>query len=161
MTMYYSIYIGEAQVDAPGVDDDGLELSVRVFGMQHPEAPEFPGDNMTGKSNVRHPGYSQWATFCRETGLYELFLDKVSGLMFSHPGCVVIRKEHHERIVKALRDWQVKAVGKVPGWDPTVGVFGAGNPDPKYDGNLARLMWLEWWFRWALKNCKIPALYNR
>lgn len=158
--MSYSIYIGEAQVDVPDTDEGGLELSVRVFDMQHPEAPEFPGDDMTGKSNGRHPGYSQWATFCHETGLHDLFFDEESGLMSSHPGCVVLRKEHHERIAKALRDWQAKAVGKVPGWDPSAEFFGTAKPDPKYDGNLARLMWLGWWFRWALENCKVPAIYN-
>jgi hypothetical protein len=33
-------------------------------------------------------------------------------------------------------------------------------PDPRYDGNLARLRWLEWWVDWALKNCKLPAVGN-
>ena len=36
-----------------------------------PDAPEFPGDEMTGKSNGRHPGYGQWREFCEQVGLEE------------------------------------------------------------------------------------------
>jgi hypothetical protein len=28
------------------------------------------------------------------------------------------------------------------------------------DFHGARLVWLEWWVRWALDNCKVPVIYN-
>ena len=27
--------------------------------------------------------------------------------------------------------------------------------------HMARLIWLDWWVQWALKNCERPAIYNR
>ena len=30
----------------------------------------------------------------------------------------------------------------------------------EYDPILARLIWLEWWMTWALRECKVPAIHN-
>lgn len=167
--MSYDIYIGEAEIDVPD-EDDGNELTVRVRGIAHDDAPSFPGDEMTGNGNSRHPGYSQWADFCRAVGLHDLFFDKtgdVPGLMVEHPGCVVLRRSHGDAIHKSLAAWRTQCAGKVAGWDPNADFMGKAKPgttlapEGHYDGNLARLVWLDWWVRWALAECKTPALYNR
>ena len=31
---------------------------------------------------------------------------------------------------------------------------------PRYDYHLARLIWLEYWMQWAVKNCDTPAIWN-
>lgn len=163
--MSYDIYISEAVIGVPDDPSEWNGLDVEVHGLERDDAPSFPGDEMTGKSNSRHPGYSQWADFLRDVGLYSLFLDRESGraLMQNHPGCTMLTRADHEQIAAALDRWRTKHPGKVPGWDPTLkgmaAVTGEG-ADPKYDGNLARLIWLEWWVRWALANCKTPAIYN-
>lgn len=33
-------------------------------------------------------------------------------------------------------------------------------PTGTFDPILARLIWLEWWMAWALKNCTTPAIHN-
>ena len=33
-------------------------------------------------------------------------------------------------------------------------------PSGTFDPVLARLIWLEWWMAWALKNCTTPAIHN-
>ena len=36
-----------------------------------------------------------------------------------------------------------------------------GAPDEgKYDYQLARLLWLEWWVEWAIENAGRPAIEN-
>lgn len=172
--MSYSIYIGEAYLAVPSEDDltkyDDIYPSVEVKGMAHPEAPSFPGDDMTGRGNGRHPGYSQWANFVDDVGLRDLFFGARDGgsrdasLMRDHPGCAILRPCDLVEIRQARGRWEAKpwpAPERVAGWDPTLMPFDQREADPKYDGNLARLIWLEWWVTWALANCKVPAIYNR
>jgi hypothetical protein len=41
------------------------------------------------------------------------------------------------------------------------GFEGWGYEGPaRYDYMLARLIWLDWWMRWALENCETPAIEN-
>lgn len=145
--MGYSIYIGEAVIKD---DDDHVWLGVKQI--EHPEAPFFPNDSMTGRTNGRHPSYGGWAEFTRETGLYDLFFDKENGLMAEHPGVAKLLPKHHARVKTALEFRQVVSKG-APGFPPM------GKTDGS-DPMLARLIWLEWWMRWALANCKCPALEN-
>lgn len=170
--MSYDIRIGEAVLDVPSADaaDEygDNELTVQVKPARSRCAPSFPGDFMTGRGNCRSPGYSQWTNFCREAGLYDLFFDEEAGLMRRHPGCFLLRPAHLVRVGAARKVWEQAHPGKVPGWDPDLDGFGHDKttgqkrkPDPKYDGVLARLIWLEWWMGWALKRCKVPAIFNR
>lgn len=163
--MSYDIYIGEARVDTYVDDDESTEVRIVVDGHAHLDAPEFPGDDMTGKGNSRHPGYSAWADFCDATGLHGLFFGKgddgPEGLMSRHPGAFRITTAHHAKIAAALESWRASHPGAVPGWDPNADEFTGAIADPKYDSNLARLMWLEWWFRHALATCNVPTIYNR
>lgn len=171
--MGYDIYIGEAEVVRPQDDGEGTELRMRVRPCTHPDAPEFPGDEMTGKSNGRHPSYSNWAQFCRETGLYALFYgpskeERYLGLLGSHPGCFMLTQCHLDAVRAAIGNWRATHPTKPPGWDPCP--EGASlderlrwmcRESVGHDPVLARLLWLEWWMRFAIQNCKVPAIYNR
>lgn len=168
--MGYSITIGEATIIHPGDDDYSSELRIGVTGLSLPEAPEFPGDGMTSKGNGRSPSCSGWENFCRDVGLYDLFFRKEDeegpiGLMTSHPGTFGLTAKHAAEIRAALdRRRSADPDGlRVPGWDPTLegsAAWTQDGADPKYDGNLARLIWLDWWVSWAVANCKTPTIQN-
>jgi len=192
--MSYSIYIGNAIVHWPTADDIRDDLNpgevyhpwVRVERVERDDAPTFPNDDMTGKSNGRHPGYSQWSEFCKTADLDDLFLGKKkgtfrgyggrqyadredNGLMSKHPGCVVITTLHHQQIAAALDRWRSAHPNAVPGFEeplwnapPVIedGHSYMAETKTGVDPILARLIWVEWWFGWALKNCERPALAN-
>jgi hypothetical protein len=148
--MGYNISIGNARVEQ---DLDGVQLLAKwvVDVVTNDQAPEFPNDQVTGKSNMRMPGYSAWGDFCRESGLYRLFYGD-DGLIAYHPGCAKISAQHVAEVKKAVFSWQKARVES--GFTAEPG-FGMG-----YDQILARLLWLEYWMTWAIDNCEIPAIGN-
>jgi len=162
--MSYDIYIGNAELESEWPGEDGPVAEWTVKGHAEPDAPTFPGDFMTLNGNSRHPGYSQWADFCRQVGLYDLFFAEWEGLMCEHPGIAVLKPEHLA-VVKAARElWSAQRPSAIAGWDFDP-IFGGKNSVDDgvrgRDGNLARLLWLEWWMDWTLRTCERPALHNR
>ena len=148
--MSYDIYIGEAAIDPPHLEDaaDGYnEIRTTVERLAQPNAPRFPGDVCTENENHRHPSYGGWSTFCEETGLVDLFFDKRTGLMREHPGTFRLLPSHLETVWAAVKGWK-KTHKRKPG-------FEEGE-----DFILARLIWLEWWMSWALENCRVPSIHN-
>lgn len=147
--MGYSIYIGEATIFT---EED--EIWVGVKKIEHPDAPYWESSggfpDASEKTNGRHPSYTQFVDFCRSTGLANLFFDEDYGLLRDHPGIKRIYPHHLEEISRARKRWEELHPNAVPGW----------NVDKGEDPILARLIWYEWWFRWALENCKLPAIYN-
>lgn len=176
--MGYSITIGEAVLSPPdaGDADECPAISVRAEGAAHPDAPVFPGDAATDNTSSRHPSYTAWAEFCEHAGLHRLFYGcdrgssrdarDGSGLFHHHPGAALLTRKHHAQIAAALDRYRTQQPDARPGWVEHVE---GGNPfhgpwKPETEGldpNLARLLWLEWWVRWALDNCKVPTIYNR
>lgn len=152
--MAYDIYIGNA-VPTTIEEDDGSYYSVwggvTVNRVELEDAPSFPNDHMTGKGNSRHPGYGQWADFCSAVGLTDLFFNKAHGLMRVHPGTFKLEFEHLVTVRDALYEYREAHPDAVPGWHDV---------DRVENGNLARLLWLEFWIDWALKNCERPAIHN-
>ena len=161
--MGYTITIGNAVPDF-GKEDGELYARWVVEGACSDDAPTFPNDAMTGNSNSRSPSYSGWMDFCQESGLYDLFYTKWEGLIDTHPGCVPINQSHYDEVYDALERFKKKAT-KPPGfsgyssWDKENEVWITPDED-KYDHILARLMWLEFWMKWALDNCETPAIQN-
>lgn len=143
--MGYSIAIGNA-VNKSYRDGDELVARWEVEGATSDKAPVFEEDDMTGNSNGRYPSYSGWGDFARETGLEDFFFHRQEGLMREQPGCFIITEDHYNTVKKALMLRRGKG-GKAG--------FGDGE-----DYNLARLMWMEFWMRWALDNCENPAIAN-
>lgn len=159
--MSFDIYIGKAVIRSR---DDG-ELVVRVEENELPDAPSFPGDEMTGISNGRHPGYAGWDLFLVDAGLKDLFFDEESGLMREHPGTFKLEEKHLQTVREAKTRWQEKHPNAHPGWcicprKECMPWMSRDVPHQEFDGTLARLIWLEWWMDWALKNCNHPAIHN-
>lgn len=161
--MGYTFKIGNA-VPKFSKDDGYLDARWEVEPATSEEAPTFPHDEMTGNGNDRSPSYSGWADFCRDTGIYDVFYDEHGHLLAGHPGCVMLQQSDLQRVREAREKWQKMATlppgfEGFPEFDKETQKW--GSPDEgKYDGYLARLIWLEWWMAWALKNCETPAVEN-
>lgn len=152
--MGYYIEIGNA-VPEFSKEDGELYACWVVEGATSDEAPTFICDQMTGNSNGRHPSYSGWRDFCDATGLADLFYKQWEGLIYKHPGCVMITEDHYAEVHSALEDYK-KTATKPPGF----GDWKDDSNEMAHDPQLARLMWLDFWMRWALDNCETPAIYN-
>ncbi len=161
--MGYSILI----IDIPsysgiGNRDAGL-MSLKDFNndeslvISHPDAPSFPNDP-TENTNLRSPSYSGWRDFCQDLDLYDLFFNTEDGLMRNHPGWFEFGMGHLEIVQNARAAYQKKYPDVEPGWGPYVeSGWGANLP---CSGNMARVLWLEWWMKYALENFTHPGIYN-
>lgn len=149
--MGYSIHIGNVVLKRQYDDIDYSQWEPEIERIDHPDAPEWPSSDglpdISGKSNGRHPGYCQMSDWARRVGLYELWLGE-EGLLRPHPGCAVLKPEHLAVVTAARVKWEGENPSARPGW-------GEG-----YDSALARLLWYEWWFSWALENCARPGVSN-
>ena len=157
--MSYSIHIGNAEIES-GFEDGEFYASWSVRTHKEEDAPNFEGDDMTGNSNGRHPGYGQWADFLKEVDMYDLFLNRRSSLMYRHPGCHPLKEEHLDRFKEALtkledKDKRPAGLDKRYIENPCVNI-----EDETHSYDKVRLIWLIWWTEWALKNCKYPAISN-
>lgn len=149
--MSYDIYIGNATLGTFELEDGQYYViwdGITINHHQAPDAPVFPNDEMSGNGNSRHPGYSQWGEFCDIAGVRALFFDKEQGIMRHHPGTFSITQHHLDEITEARTTWIADHPNTIPGFTE------------EHDGILARLLWLEWWFRWALAHCDRPAIHN-
>lgn len=152
--MGYNITVGNAVPEHSKEYFPDLSARWIVEGATSDAAPTFPGDEMTGNGNERSPSYSTWADFARTVGLYEFFYDERGHLHAGHPGCIGITKEDADLVTAALNRYRAQST-LPPGfnsWDY--------EGPATFDGHLARLIWLEWWMRWAVENCETPAIQN-
>ena len=171
--MGYDIYIGNTEMEPVEQYDDEEEIVTpysrvidgktvyykpRVNETEQPDAPIFPNDEMTGNGNARHPGYTTWYNFTKNAGLYDLFFDEKTGLMREHPGHQPLEAHHAVEIGHALTRWREKHPDTTPGFEKFS--FDQNAPIVGYDYTLARLIWLDWWVKWALAHCEHPAIYN-
>lgn len=131
--MGYNITIGNAIVETDKDYFPELDARWRVKGEHHDNAPAF--GEPTDYTNARWPSYSGWADFVDSTGLREWHNEKFE----RHPGCVGLTKEDVEIVADALKDYV---------------------PKDEDDWNKNRLIWLDYWVRWAVENCETPAIEN-
>lgn len=162
--MSYTIKVGNAEVVANKEDFPELRADWYVKEITLPEAPSLPNDEYTGQTNVRSPSYSGWSDFCEAVGLYDLFYDRDEGFFANHPGCFGITQEAADLVTEALERYKATVTRNAarqnreplpPGFDPD-----DHDGAPLYDPQYARLIWLEFWMQWAMKNCETPAIAN-
>lgn len=131
--MGYNITIGNA-VPVFGKDYfPELNADWEVEGVTHENAPAF--GEPTDYTNQRWPSYTAWSGFVDDTGLREWHNEKFE----RHPGCVGLTAEDVEIVSNALTNYV---------------------PQGEEDWNYNRLVWLEYWVRWAVENCETPAIEN-
>ena len=84
-----------------------------------------------------------------------MFFNRLTGLLRNHPGCEPLEQAHLREVRRAIAVQKVKNGGKGPAiWNDSD--QNTNNGDPA----MGRLLWLEYWMAWALKDCENPALYN-
>lgn len=153
--MGYTFTVGNAIPKCHKDDFPYLAAGWEVEGARNDDAPVFPGDEMTGNSNSRSPSYTVWSDFARATGLYQFFYDERGHLHAGHPGCRGLTPEDAGIVSAALAKYQAQAT-LPPGFESDWLYKGPAN----FDYHLARLIWLDWWVRWAVANCETPAIEN-
>jgi hypothetical protein len=171
--MGYTIKIGNAKPSFDESDFPYLMANWEVEDCELPDAPNFPND-INNNKNERWPSYSVWDDFTKKTGLYKFFYGKykrVDGIEIEsdglfeaagHPGCIGITKENADFVTEALDKYKAQAT-LPPGFEVYDEHFHDCEKEGcklNYDCHLARLIWLEWWMQWAVKNCEIPAIEN-
>lgn len=175
--MGYDFTIGEAEFDSYASDaDDEPSVHVIARGEAHENAPTFVNDEMTGNTNRRSPGYVAWHDFCILADIEELFygggwnrdyrrydscsddFHRETPLLAEHPGFQAIGRKDVNYLAKKLEEFKAKHPGLEPqfsNWDGT-----SQTGATLESAALARLIWLEYWFRWAVDNCKRPIIQN-
>lgn len=144
--MGYNLYIGEGRL---AQCEPGEELRCEVTPGQSDDAPVFPGEDYNVQVGIRWPSYSVWAEFARSVGLYPMFYDEEDGLLRPHPGVRRLSESHRLQVAAALLKYRERHPDAVP-------QFAVSDED----STLARLVWLDFWIGWALKNCALPAFGN-
>lgn len=154
--MAYVIKIGEFSIN----NEDPECSFVEAKKVTLVEAPAFPND-LSAHVNCRCPGYSIWYDFCAAAGLQTLFY-KDYQFHGGHPGYFELTQDHLKQAQTALTHYQLTNNGKPPGFSAFMpSEFSKANNAPiEYDATLARLIWVEWWIRWALLNCARPIVSN-
>jgi hypothetical protein len=171
--MGYTLIIGEACLEG---DKEDAYLRVWAKGEAHDEAPTFPNDAMTGKGNSRSPSYTGWANFCRDVGLYGMFygMDGRRGpymkpdpnshrevpILSDHPGFAVLNERDALAVRHAL-DQHIASHGELePGFRPWAEKDEDAPANALACAQRARLIWLDYWVSWAVKNCQWPVVAN-
>jgi len=152
--MGYTFTIGNAIPVHNKTGFPDLHASWEVEAAHDEHAPTFPNDELTSNGNSRSPSYTAWADFCHTVGLYDFFYTLSGHLHAGHPGCIGITP-HDAKFVSAALSRYRGAVTLPPGFEE----YRYQGP-PRFDAHLARLIWLEWWMRWAVEHCDTPAIEN-
>lgn len=144
--MGYTITVGELRVQKD--PEDGIEpdcLSFRADGAGSPDAPAF--GNPTDRTNSLWPSYTAWAETMRISGLTDAFFYQGS-MIGGHPGVRLVTPELVETVTYALRGLEAKNPNAKAEYGTDVGAA------------MCRLIWLDYWLRWAIENCETPVIAN-
>jgi hypothetical protein len=157
--MGYSITIGELEVEKN--PDDGLDcpcLFLDAKGESHEGAPAF--GEPTDQSNSRWPSYSTWSDCLRDAGLHDVFFCD-GHLVGGHPGVRLVTNELRDIVRAKKAEFEAKYPNVEATYgDKPEGPFGVDESNPKENSTYCRIVWLDYWIDWALKNCKTPVIAN-
>lgn len=146
--MGYTITIGQLKIEKS--PDDGLDCRCICFGAEgvhHDDAPAF--GEPTDHENQRWPSYSAWSDFLKGVGLYDIFYYNSGHLIGGHPGVRLVTEELTAAVSNALISFSEKNPGVKTEFGEDV-----------RSGWMCRLVWLDYWLRWSLKNCETPVIAN-
>lgn len=147
--MGYDITIGELKVDKyPEEALEGSGLFFTAKSETHKDAPAF--GEPTDYTNSRWPSYSAWSNFADYVGLTDVLFDYRGNLVGGNPGVRLLTPEILAKITAAKA--RMEALSPPP--QPTMENYTEKN------GHYCRLIWLEYWCKWALDNCEVPVIAN-
>ncbi len=157
--MGYSIVIGELEVEKH--EDDGVDTSCISFtarGEHHKEAPAF--GEPTDYGNSRWPSYGVWRNVLSDAGMEDLFFCD-GHLIGGHPGIRLITKDLYKEFSKRKQKFERLH----PGVRATYGnvenpLIDRDQDNPSCNSTYCRIVWLDYWMDWALKNCETPVIAN-
>lgn len=157
--MGYTIKIGELKVEKN--EDGGLDYSCISFCAEDVHsllAPAFgePTDN----TNSRWPSYSSWSDALKFTGLYDLFYDDYGHLIGGHPGVRLVTKGLAEEVAKCKLAFEEKYPNVEATYGEPISLLEGNLKNPVENGMYCRLVWIDYWIKWALANCKTPVIVN-
>jgi hypothetical protein len=157
MTM--SIKIGNAVPTVPtwkiGARNPPNYLKWDIEDLVYPERKGAPNHGYAGNFADMGRGYLEDAI--EKAGLAAIFWGTPEALMYewhagrSEDGLVGLTVKHVEEFERALASYKARNPDAVPGIP-----WSGGAPDA--DHALAKLEWLAYWTRWAVTNCRHPAL---
>lgn len=165
--MGYTLSIGEATVEP--ADEYGGPAEIGVVSVTNADAPHIANETINVNSNQRWPSYVGWGDFAKAAGLLEFFFHEEDGLIAQHPGAVYLLPRHAKMLTETLASYRDKNPKALPGFTMEPGPFTTPEeiasqelpPEGFYfDEVLARLVWCEWWVRWALVHCTVPIFRN-
>lgn len=157
--MGYSITIGELEID---FESEERYICLSAKAENHENAPAF--GEPTDFTNQRWPSYSAWHNFLNSVGLADIFYDENGHALGGHPGAVPINATIVEQVRQALDYRRLSNGGREPGFSVKLiqvdGKFQEVDDGTNKDYDLARLIWLDYWCRWAVENCGRPVIAN-
>ncbi|MBI4087220.1 MAG: hypothetical protein HY434_00095 [Candidatus Liptonbacteria bacterium] len=144
---FREIWIGEPIMRSTETYGGGhiFVVVANPLGVTLEDAPRHRDERVWGTNHMSETEES-WQKFCHEVGLEEFFFQPTYGLISKVERCVLIVEDYVKTISIALEKLRLSRHN--PG-------FREGQ-----DPHLARLIWLDYWFRWALANCRMPVIYN-
>jgi hypothetical protein len=167
--MGYTLTIGEAILE---YNEDFV--TVGADHATHPDAPQHCP--FTKDGNSRSPGYSAWSNFCKSADITPLFygggwqypgyapcpddFHRETCLLNEHPGAMPISTADADYVSAKLAAYQEKNPDAEPGFWDFGEHTGWREVDNGKDPTLARLVWLDFWMRWAVEKCSRPVFAN-
>ena len=126
------------------VPDEDLCDEYATLRVKVGEVVRFP--DAPGIANWHDFSYTDFAHITKEAAIDDILVqDGVTGrrplLVFQHPGAARLTTAHLARFEAGLAR--------------VLATHGEGSPETE------AMQWFCWWTRWALANCKVPALGNR
>ena len=155
--MGYNIGIGNASIRYEADDDF---ISMTVEHAEHPDAPDLGKGDVSGKGNFRYPSYGGFQEFLDKNGLSDVFLDETDNMQGGHPGIAVLTQKKYDRVKKALEKYKKANPHAILPTPENTAHEEDFKEHKDSDYNLGRLVWFEFWMKWALENCKYPAISN-
>lgn len=123
-------------------------LRVGVKRAYHRDAPCF--DNGINEGNHKSIPYSVWDNFVGDVGLTTLFTDAEGVEIMVWDGAYLLTAADGAKVSLALSKFRDKHPDAKPRYDFTLN-----------DAHLARLTWLDWWFKHTLSTCNVPTFHIR
>ena len=171
--MGYEIKVGEAYMD---YDKKYMCISIDIKQVHNPNAPD---DN--GRYNSIRPQFHVWSDFCkcmdleeyfygdsnRKDGIYSDEFNKKFNREESFIGqcdrVIPITQLDVDYIDKTFLNFRHAYPTSIPKFTESIKGPHWRDEEPitmdTINAHHVRLIWLGFWFKWAIKNCEHPAVY--